>query len=72
MNDDTHIPLSVRIQRDRQRAIEVIRSLAGENTARFIAGALDRAGVPTLAGRPGATWKHSSVQRLAAEAGIKL
>jgi hypothetical protein len=71
MNDNT-LPLSVRIQRDRQRAIDLIRSLAGRATARYIAGALDRAAIPTLAGRSGATWKHSAVQRLAAEAGIRL
>jgi hypothetical protein len=71
MNDDT-IPLAARIKRDRQCAIELLRSLAGKGTARYIAGALDRAAIPTLSGRPGATWKHSAVQRLAAEAGIRL
>ena len=71
MNDNA-LPLSVRIQRDRQRAIDLIRSLAGKATKRYIAGALDRAGIPTLAGRPGAKWPHSAVHRLAAEAGIRL
>jgi hypothetical protein len=72
MNADP-LPLTERVRRDRQRAIDLIRSLAtSKATARYIAGALDRAQVPTLAGRPGATWKHSAVQRLAAEAGIRL
>ena len=71
MNDDT-LPLTVRVKADREHAIQLIRSLAGRHTARYVARALDRAAIPTLAGRPGATWKHSAVQRLAAEAGIGL
>jgi hypothetical protein len=72
MNVSDPTSLAALVKRDRERAITLIRSLAGKGTARYIAGALDRAAIPTLAGRPGATWKHSAVQRLAAEAGIRL
>jgi hypothetical protein len=70
--NDTALPLAARIRLDRTRAIAHIRSLAGGSTARYIATSLTQAGIPTPCGRPGAVWRHSSVQRLAAEAGLSL
>lgn len=51
--------------RDRAAALALIAQLHRQGRAgRYIARALDIAGIPTLCGRPGARWRHQAVSRL--------
>lgn len=59
-------------EQDRARAVALIRELASEgHSARYIAYALTRAGIPTLCNRrPGAPWRHQRVGELSRQQGI--
>ncbi len=49
-------------KKDRARAVALIAKLSAQHhTVRYIAEALDRAGIPTLSGRPGALWHQGRV-----------
>lgn len=49
----------------REAALALIRELASQGHAvRYIARALDIAGIPTPSGKPGATWSTTAVGRL--------
>lgn len=55
----------------REQAIALIRTLAAAGNAQsYIAEALNRARVPTLSGKRGASWHAPGVARLAKAAGI--
>ena len=57
----------------REQATALIAQLAREGNARdYIVGALNRAKVPTLSGRPGTKWSAWSVEKLAKEAGVPI
>jgi hypothetical protein len=68
-----NVPLAVRVAQERAAALALVRPLAGKGHAlTYLAGALNRAGIPTLGGRVGARWTHQGVRRLADAEGIKL
>jgi hypothetical protein len=72
VTDLSNHPDIIRV-RDRARAVDLMRKLAGSGLGlSAIADELSAACIPTLSGRPGARWRISSVQYLATAEGIDL